>query len=211
MKYNYFLFDWDGCLADTLSIWLRAYDLLLKEKNIMLTSDQIVEDFFGGGYEGPQKHGLDGKEFYEELMPRVSTRLHSVSLHQNVKETLEELKKRGKKMAIVSTSFSTELKPALSYNHLEGLFDTIVCGDDVTKFKPDPEPLEKAMREIAAVPEETIMIGDSEKDIFAGKNTGITTALFYPTINQQLYVEEFLKDLKSDYFFTDFKDLLQLA
>jgi len=211
MKYQYFLFDWDGCLADTLSLWLRAYDLLLKEKNILLTSDQIVSDFFGGGYEGPQKHGLDGEEFYVELMPRVSTSLQSVSLHPNVKETLEDLKSKEKKLAIVSTSYSTEVKPALGINKLEDLFDTVVCGDDVTRFKPDPEPLEKAMREIAAYPEETIMIGDSEKDILAGKNTGVATALFYPEVNQKLYIGEVVKSLRADYFFTDFRDLLQLA
>jgi len=63
------------------------------------------------------------------------------------------------------------------------LFDldgTVVSGDTTNNFKPHPEPLLYACAQVGSDPGECIYIGDSHKDIEAGRRAGMQTlvALF---------------------------------
>ncbi|MCZ6892159.1 MAG: HAD-IA family hydrolase, partial [Chloroflexi bacterium] len=55
------------------------------------------------------------------------------------------------------------------------LFSAIVGLEDVTRFKPDPEPVEVALRRLSVAPQEAVMVGDSPADIEAGRAAGCLT------------------------------------
>ena len=71
-KYKLYLYDWDGCLAKTLNIWLDAYKKLFSEYGIQISEQTITTKVFGD-WEGPKKVGIqDNEKFTKELLNLVS-------------------------------------------------------------------------------------------------------------------------------------------
>ncbi|HLV78373.1 MAG TPA: HAD-IA family hydrolase [Marinobacter sp.] len=61
----------------------------------------------------------------------------------------------------------------------EGLFEVIVCADDVTEYKPDPQVLLKALEKAGATVESGAWyLGDSYVDMLTAHNAGVT-GVFY--------------------------------
>jgi len=207
--YNYILFDWDGGLANTLSLWLDAHKKAFKESNLNPTDREIIKEVFGT-WTGARKLGItDLEKFNQSLSKNFNTVRDKTNLHDGVRETLLELKKRGKKLAIVSTSKKQDvIIPILKREKLENLFEAILGKEEVKEYKPNPEIVCKALELLNGKKEEAIIIGDSSKDVGAGKNAGIATGVFYPKENEYFYTFEEIKNWKSDYIFTEFKEIL---
>ena len=55
--------------------------------------------------------------------------------------------------------------------------------------------------------EQTIMVGDSTKDIEMGKNAGISTVLYFPDKNRRFYDPEWLESYRPDFKIRDFDEL----
>ncbi len=53
----------------------------------------------------------------------------------------------------------------------------LVCPEDVSQTKPDPEPMYLAAKHIAIAPEDCIYVGDHPRDIDAGRNAQMYTIL----------------------------------
>ncbi len=83
-------------------------------------------------------------------------------------KTLEELKRQGIQMAIVTGSPGGSLQP-LKETGLIDFFETVITGKDVEKRKPNPEGLLKCLNALEADPHETVYIGDTPIDIQASK------------------------------------------
>ena len=210
--YKHILLDWDGCLADTLSVWMKGYIETFKKFNLKPTEKQIVGTAFGD-YNGPIKLGLDDKyieEFFNELNTNIKTELLNVALHKDVYEVLEKIYVNGIKMALVTSSKRDTVEPALISNKINQYMEFILDADDVTNHKPDPEIVEKAIAKLRSDKNHTLIVSDSSKDILAGKNAGIDTLVFYPQINQRFYKREELENLSHTYINEDFSKLLHL-
>lgn len=204
------LFDWDGCLARTLDVWMAGYNAIFPQYSLYPTDEEIVEKCFGR-WDGPKNFGIkDFVGFYDKMMPLIGPRLETVDLYPQVKETLESVKKLGIRSAVLSTSERSYVEKAISKNGLEGYFDVTLFGDEVTKHKPDPEPIFKILEKLRAEPSESFIIGDSDKDILAGKNAGIDSILFYPKENEKFYKEGDLLKLKPTYVIHEFEELIKI-
>lgn len=210
MQKEFILFDWDGCLANTLPIWLKAYKRVFATYNVFPTDEEIVQKAFGN-WGAAAEFGISDKlGFGTKLRALALTQMPTVGLHEHAKAMLAELKKQNKKIAIVTSSKKENVLPALKHNNIEKYFDTVICMEDITNDKPHPEMLEKALEILSGDKEQAIIIGDSIRDIGAGKNAGIATAVYYPEANHVLYTEEFVKSLDADYIVTDFRELAKI-
>ena len=187
--YKTILFEWDGCIADTLDIWLKNYREFLKPHGFAPSDREIVHDFFGTGDAGPNKYGFDGKKFYKKLIPIVEAQMKDVKLNIP-KSVLSGLLENERQLGLVSTSNRSTIMPAFEFHNLQNLFEVVIAGNEVSKFKPDPEQINKAMEILKAEQSSTIIIGDTDKDILAGKNAGIKTCLFFPEVNQRFHDEQ---------------------
>jgi pyrophosphatase PpaX len=96
------------------------------------------------------------------------------------------------------------------YN-LHGYFDIIVAYEDTKEHKPNPEPLEKALKELGGSKQETIMIGDTDKDIVAANRAGISSILFFPEEHSKFYKYEELISHKPTYVVNDFRKILEIV
>lgn len=96
--------------------------------------------------------------------------------YDGVYDTVQTLHKQGYGLGIVTTKMRASVGKGLKAARLASFFDVIVTLDDVSRAKPDPEPVNRALELLCASPETAIMIGDSLFDIEAGKNAGTYTA-----------------------------------
>lgn len=207
MKYRYFLFDWDGCLADTLPVWFEGYKNILKKHGIEMTSEEIGNDLFGE-WDGPKKYGITNLEgFYEELSALVIDKLNEVKLNSGVMELLERIKTDGGKIAVITSSRKKWVKGALRNNGLRDSVDVFLGKEDVEFDKPHPEGVLKALGLMKGRLEEAVMMGDNGKDIMAGRQAGVRTGLYFPDRYVEYYGKDGQINFGPSFVFKDFAEV----
>jgi HAD superfamily hydrolase (TIGR01549 family) len=191
--YENILFDWDGCLAQTLSLWLEAYKAVFAEYDVYPRDREITEKVLGD-WQGPGELGVkDIVGFGKELIKRVGQKYPKVELYDHAYEVLEILKMRGKKLALLTTSNRATLELALENTEVKKYFEVILTGDDVKRHKPDSEMIDKALVSLGGSRETSVIIGDSKHDLGAANNAKIDSILFYPKNHEPFYDLENLK------------------
>ncbi len=89
----------------------------------------------------------------------------------NRKEVLENLKKEGLKLGIV-----TDAGKGSIYRDLEeeiNLFDVIITGEDIQTPKPSPEGIIRALNKLKTDPKNALFVGDTEVDALAAERAGV--------------------------------------
>lgn len=206
-RFRGIFFDWDGCMADTLGIWMELYKLSLSRRKIEAEERAIVRELFND-WTGPARFGVqDVEAFAGEIIHGLEQRISAVVLNPNVRSILEDLKQRGKQTAILTGSKRSFVEPVLSREGIGSLVDLLVCLDDVVQHKPHPEAVYKALDSMGILQEQAIMVGDSNKDIEMGKNAGIATVLYFPDKNRGFYDPEWLMSCHPDFTIRDFREL----
>lgn len=207
MNYKYFLFDWDGSLADTLPIWFEGFKKVFAKHDIKVTNDTIGNEVIGD-WDGPQRLGITNNEsFFDEVEAEVIDKLNSVKLNSGALDLLKQIKTKGGKIAVVTASRKRWVKTALRNNGLRDLVDVFLGMEDVEFVKPHPEAIEKALRLMGGKPEEALMVGDNGKDIMAGKRAGVKTGLYFPPRYQEFYGKDGQKNFGPTYVIEDFVEM----
>jgi len=204
------LFDFDGTLLDTNEL-------------IIQTFEHVLGGHYPGKYDridilsflGPTLH-----ETFDSIEPEKTEQLieeyraWNKSMHDElssefdgVSETMKLLKAAGMKMAIVSTKRKDMVMRGLGLLDVEGVFDEVIAMDDVTKTKPDPEPILLALERLGVTADEALMIGDNYHDIEGGQNAGVRTA----GVAWSAKGEAFLQTFNPDYMLQHISELLQLV
>ncbi len=97
----------------------------------------------------------------------------SASLLPGVRDTLEELRSKGLRMAVMTNSGRRSASKVLSRWDLAAFFEFVLTRDDVDAMKPRPEGLTKAVAKLALPPESVCYVGDTIYDIVAAGRAGI--------------------------------------
>lgn len=206
---NTILFDLDGTLIDTNELIISTYL-------------HTLEKYYPGKYKredvlpflGPTLHEVFGamdSERVEEMV--LEYRTYNLANHDalvkefvGVMETIETLKKKGYKLAIVTTKREDVAFKGLRLMKLDHFFDVMIAYDHVKKVKPDPEPIFLALEKLGSKPEEALMVGDNFHDVLAGKNAGTKTAGVAWTIKGRDYLAKY----EPDYMLENMTDLLTI-
>lgn len=207
MNYKYFLFDWDGSLADTLPIWFEGFKKVFAKYGIQVSTETIANEVIGD-WQGPEKLGITNSDkFFVELEAEVIDKLNNVKLNPGAFELLKKIKSGGGKIAVVTASRKRWVKTALRNNGLRDLVDVFLGKEDVEFVKPDPEAIFKALEMMRGKVEETMMIGDNGKDIMAGRRAGVKTGLYFPKKYVEFYGKDGQKNFGSAYVFENFGEI----
>lgn len=211
-SYDYVLFDWDGCLAKTLDIILDQYRQLFVEFGLPKTDQEMISIW--GDWRGPLRLGIseaDLPRWVEKYKAGLKLESPKVELYPGVQEMLSQLKASGKRLALLSSSESVSIEPALDRYNLRQFFEVFLYAGDVQRHKPDPEVIEKALTLMQGTKEKAIIIGDSKSDLGAAKNAGIDSLLYYPKHNQQFYERKVLLQLNPTYIVDDFSQVFEIV
>jgi pyrophosphatase PpaX len=206
---NTILFDLDGTLIDTNELIISTFLHTLEKYYPSKYKREDVLPFLG-----PTLHetfGAIDPERVEEMV--VDYRTYNLANHDllvkefaGVYETVQTLKEKGYKIAIVTTKRHDVTLKGLRLTKLDQFFDIIVAYDHVKKVKPDPEPILLALEQLESKPEESLMVGDNFHDILAGKNAGTKTAGVAWSIKGREYIAKY----EPDYVLENMADLLTI-
>lgn len=213
-KYKYILLDWDGNLAQTLSLWPDALDIVLQKQGIALKRNQLIEACGGVAAflaANTNLSEIEGKVVLEDATVIVKRCLPEVELYPGAFKVLNHLKQKDKNLALITSSIRSVVEPLLVKYELAELFDTVICIEDTANRKPHPEPIYKALEIMHGNAAEAIMIGDTDKDIVAAANAGVDSVLFYPAEHQEIYDLDELTKHNPTYIINEFWGLAKLV
>ena len=208
--YSTVLFDFDGTLVSSLSLWTRAYQFALSGFGFEIDLDEVKSTCF-------YRHFADICESYKiadvaEFRTQMNRGLHEAftdaQLFTAARECLITCRELGMKTGLVTSSELHLVEPALSKLSLDTLLDTVVTGCQVAHCKPHPEPIHRALASLRSTAETTLFVGDYEVDVVAGKAAGVTTALFFPAEHEQYYSLARLTSTNPHLIFHDYQDLI---
>lgn len=177
MRYDPILFDLDGTVVDSGAIILASLRHATQTVLGQTIPDERLLATVGGSGLASQMRDFD-PERVDELV-RVYTD-HNRPLHaelaacEGVLDVLEELKREGRKLGIVTAKRRVTVELAFETVPIEHLFDVVVAGDETERHKPHPEPLLRALAQVGAGADAAAYVGDSPFDIQAAKAGGLT-------------------------------------
>lgn len=184
-KPNAVLWDFDGTLLDTESIWMASEKRVMADFGANWSTAQALQ-LVGMPADDNSKLMLDAIEeqvgvrpdidpadFWTLVSSGVTTALRTGELpwRPGALELLTELHELGIPMALVSAS-PRELLMSGVDRMIPGVFSTIVAGTDLTHGKPHPEGYLRAASELDVDPYDCIVIEDSLPGVTAGRASG---------------------------------------
>ena len=175
------IFDMDGVLFDTEKYYYDRRANYLAQEGISI--DHLPPSFFIGGnmkqvwqhilredydkwdvgalQEGYNQHKANNPLPYRDL------------IFPDVKKILSQVKTRGLKVGLASSSVKADILRALEENELSSYFDVVLSGEEFEESKPNPAIYLEAMHVLGVRPDETLIIEDSEKGIAAAVSAGV--------------------------------------
>ncbi|HET7507295.1 MAG TPA: HAD family phosphatase [Solirubrobacterales bacterium] len=175
------VFDNDGLLLDTESVWTRAEQDLFDLRGAEFTPADKLElvgtsaEIAGGILE--RRLGEPGRaaELIEELNELVVAELeHGVEAMLGARELLERL--QGKvPIGLVSNSPLRFVRRSIELTGFEDFFDVVLSAHEVAAPKPAPDPYLEACRRLGVEPgPEVVALEDSPTGVAAARAAGLT-------------------------------------
>lgn len=180
------LFDLDGVICHTDEYHYRAWKKLADELDIYFDEKRnrqfrgvsrmrCLELLLASGNKicsEEEKAALADRKngYYRNFLKDLSKE----DLSEEVEQTLYKLRERGYLLAISSSSKNTGV--ILKQLGLEGFFDCVTDGNDITKSKPSPEVFLKSASRLGVKPEECLVVEDAAAGIEAAAAGGMKSA-----------------------------------
>jgi phosphoglycolate phosphatase len=99
----------------------------------------------------------------------------NVSFFPEVRQALDVIEQKNIPWGIVTNKPRLYTELLLERTGLGQSCAALICADDLSRAKPDPEGILRACKQINRAPEHSIYVGDHERDIQAGKAAGCKT------------------------------------
>jgi HAD superfamily hydrolase (TIGR01509 family) len=176
------VFDNDGLLLDTESVWTRAEQDLFERRGLEFTPAHKME-LVGtsaevAGQVLERRLGEPGRaaELIEELNELVVAELeHGVEAMVGARELLHALRERGTPIGLVSNSPIAFVRRSLEIARFDDRFDVIVSAHETAAPKPAPDPYLEACRRLGVDPGPTVVaLEDSPTGVAAARAAGLT-------------------------------------
>lgn len=211
MKYKAVIFDLDGVICHTDAYHYQAWKQIADELGIYfdesinnrlrgvsrMESFEIILERYEGtmSLEDKVVYTTRKNEAYKELLKNMSP----ADLSPEVKETLDCLRAKGLKLAIGSSSKNAGV--ILERLGLDGYFDAVSDGNNITRSKPDPEVFVKAARLVGEASGDCLVVEDAKAGLEAAIGGGMDCAAMGDAVASGL----------ATYDLTEFSDLLKIT
>ncbi len=170
------LFDFDGVLVDTEKLYDVFWDEMGERYHTGIphfashikgtTIDGLIEKYFADRPEEEKKQIIAESNHFDWNMPMPPM--------PGSFEFVRMLKAHGVQIGLVTSSDDKKLAHAFhELPFMEGLFDTIVSANRITRGKPDPMCYRLAAQDLGRKPEDCLVFEDSFAGIQAGKEAGM--------------------------------------
>ncbi len=204
------IFDLDGTLLDSMSIWDTIGEDYLRSLNIE-PKENLKETFKTFSLEQSAEYY---REHYgvtlsvQEIISGVNSMISdyyfkTVQLKHGVADFLSKLYKSGVKMCVATVTDSFLAEAALKRCGVLGCFSGIITCAQVGCGKENPRIYREALKILGTNKNQTVVLEDALHALQTAKSDGFKTAAVYDSH------EENQKELKaiSDFYIKDFSDI----
>ena len=176
------LFDMDGVLMNTEVLHYAIWQQVFAERGLTIdferykgcigsTNARLMELIYEG-------YGVDfrGDESVIQRFSQLNQehiRLHGVPPIEGVAQTLAQLKTRGYRMAVASSSSRKNIEMCLQSLQIQHFFEVLFSAEQVARPKPAPDVFLAAAAAMDAPPETCVVVEDSTNGTLAAKAAGM--------------------------------------
>ncbi len=180
------LFDLDGTLIDTAPDFIRIIKLLCADAGIAAPSDELIRAQVSEGARAMVKLVRPDLALNSEDLLTLRQRFLEIYAENIAVDTclfpgmdalLKQLESNDIPWGIVTNKPRGLSELLLAALDLSTRCAVLVCPDDVTHTKPDPEPMYLAAQQIDIAAEHIVYVGDHPRDIDAGRAASMPTIL----------------------------------
>lgn len=179
------IFDMDGLMFDTERVFIEAWDyagekigigkagyMTLKTLGMSVSmSRELWIEEFGDKY-NEQELRRHTKEFLTKYYAE-----NQVPVKKGLYILLNYLRENGFRLAVASSSPRWEVESHLKDAAVSDYFQAVICGDMVTRSKPEPEIYLKACELLGEKPQDCFALEDSRNGILSAHRAGCRTIM----------------------------------
>ena len=173
------IFDFDGLLIDTESVWYECFKEVLQEYEVDLplaefskvigTHDSVLYSYIQDNV----KVQVESSHIEEAVQKMFEWKMGQPVLRPGVKDYLESAQKLGLKIGLASSSSLKWVEGYLKQLDIHHYFDVIRTREDVVHVKPDPELYRKAVEGLGVKAPEAVAFEDSLNGLQAARKAGL--------------------------------------
>ena len=180
------LFDFDFTLGDSADaivhcsraafadMGLQPAEPSAIRRTIGLTLQESFRVLVGGAEAPPDDSQSAAEEYTRRYVAHADVVMTAMtSVYPPAVSVLAVMRARGLSTAIVSTKYRYRIESILEHAGLSGAVDVIVGGEDVTRHKPDPEGLQRALDGLGIEGGHALYVGDHPVDGHAAARAGV--------------------------------------
>ena len=201
------IFDMYGLMIDIERVTFECYQERLKDMNLTM-DEEFYKTLLGKPIKGIYQRFYDvyGNDFpiqnviqdvHQLMAERFET--EGVPVKKGLVELLHYLKDNNYKTIVATSSNRDRVDKILAQAKITEFFDDSICGDEVTKGKPNPEVFLKSCQKLGVNVDEAIVLEDSEAGIQASYDANIKVICIpdmkYPEKQYEEKTFKILKDL----------------
>lgn len=179
--YKLIVFDLDGTIADTSGGIIECHRFTLHKMRGEYPSDSELEGVIGAPllstymtrFGFSEERAREAVQIYREHY--ASSGINNAVVYPEVPLLLSALRERRKKLAVATLKAEAFAKVMLKNLNVDGFFD-VIFGVDENDSRTKSQLIELCMRHCGTVPEETLLVGDSEHDRAGAEAAGVDFA-----------------------------------
>lgn len=180
------LFDLDGTLIDTAADFIRIIQDMCRDKQCDVVAADLIRTQVSEGARAMVKLVYPELDVEDPVFLAHRQRFLDIygddiavetDLFEGMYPLLEALESQNIPWGIVTNKPRWLSEALLKALNLTDRCAVLVCPEDVSKTKPDPEPMYLAAKQIQIQPEDCIYVGDHPRDIDAGRHAHMYTIL----------------------------------
>ena len=182
MKYSTYIFDLDGTLLDTLADLAAAVNYALRQHGMPEHTIDDVRRFVGNGVRKLMERAIPDGEKNPDFEATFATfreyymhhSLDTTRPYPGIIETLEALKAKGCRLAVVSNKMMAATKELCQHFFADTI--EVAIGENEAagiRKKPAPDTVFEALRQLGEEKDSAVYVGDSDVDIQTAANSGL--------------------------------------
>ena len=200
------IFDVDGLMIDTESVWKNAFDKAGDKYGIPNLGDTLFPSLISKRLEDEQElldrllpSDIQDKLLNEWRQIGLGSLEREVPVKPGLYEMLDFLEQHHIKMAVATTTRRDLTEQRLKKIGVYDRFEYVLCGDEVTNRKPDPEIYLSVLKRMDTDARNALVLEDSVVGVEAAYRAGIDCIqvpdLIAPTEVQEKQTICIVKDL----------------
>lgn len=180
MDYKAILFDFDYTLANSEEGILTCFHQVFAQNGYADIRDETIVETIGITLDQAFRKltGENDDALIERLRKEYVAQADiymtaKTRPYPGVIDTLKALHGQGIKLGIISNKFASRIRESLEEWGVANLFSVLIGAADVTRHKPEPEPIYLALEHLGLSRTDVLYVGDSLVDAETAENANV--------------------------------------